>query len=102
QRKPEHWRNLTQDEIDKSVIRDAHQLIGKDVHVMKSSSFTERLNNLSNEIGGDIHVVEDSANAESESLIRQVALGTIDYTVADHPIARVNASYYPNIDVATK
>lgn len=101
QRKPENWQALTQDEIDRNIIRDAHQLIGKEVHVMKSSSFTERLNNLSHEIGGDIHIVEDSANAESESLIRQVALGTIDYTVADHPIAMVNANYYPNIDVNT-
>lgn len=102
QRKPDAWRNLTQDEINKRVIRDAHQLIGREVHVMKSSSFTERLKNLSHEIGGDIHIVEDSANAESESLIRQVALGTIEFTVADHPIALVNANYYPNIDVHTQ
>lgn len=101
QRKPENWKNLAQAEIDKTVIRDAHALIGKEVHVMKSSSFAERMKNLSHEIGGDVIVVEDSANAESESLIRQVALGNIDYTVADHPIALVNANYYPNIDVST-
>lgn len=101
QRKPENWRALTQSEIDKGVIRDAHALIGKEVHVMKSSSFAERMRNLSQEIGGDVMVVEDSANAESESLIRQVALGNIEYTVADHPIALVNANYYPNLDVST-
>ncbi len=102
QRKPEYWRSLTQDEIDKRVIRDAHQLIGKEIHVMKRSSFVERLQNLSGEVGGDIHIVEDSANAESESLIRQVALGNVEFTVADHLIAQVNANYYPNIDVSTK
>lgn len=101
QRKPENWKSLAQAEIDKNVIRDAHALIGKEVHVMKSSSFAERMKNLSHEVGGDVIVVEDSANAESESLIRQVALGNIDYTVADHPIALVNANYYPNIDVST-
>lgn len=101
QRKPENWRSLTQSEIDKSVIRDPHTLIGKEVHVMKSSSFAERMRNLSHEIGGDINIVEDSANAESESLIKQVALGNIEYTVADHPIAMVNANYYPNLDVST-
>lgn len=101
QRKPDNWKNLSQAEIDKGVIRDAHQLIGKEVHVMKSSSFAERMRNLSQEIGGDVMIVEDSANAESESLIKQVALGNIEYTVADHQIAMVNANYYPNLDVST-
>lgn len=101
QRKPENWNSLGQSEIDRNLIRDAHALIGKEVHVMKSSSFAERMHNLSQEIGGDVMIVEDSANAESESLIRQVALGNIDYTVADHPIALVNANYYPNLDVST-
>lgn len=102
QRKPDDWKTLQQSEIDKNVIRDPHALIGKEVHVMKSSSFAERMRNLSQEIGGDVIVVEDSANAESESLIKQVALGNIEYTVADHPIAMVNANYYPNLDVNTK
>lgn len=101
QQKPENWKDLPQAELDKRVVRDPHSLIGKEVHVMKSSSFAERLRNLSQEIGGDVVVVEDSANAESESLIKQVALGNIDYTVADHPIALVNANYYPNLDVST-
>lgn len=101
QRKPENWRDLTQAELDQAVIRDPHALVDKEVHVMKSSSFAERMKNLSQEIGGDISIVEDSANAESESLIRQVALGNIQYTVADHPIAMVNANYYPNLDVST-
>jgi membrane-bound lytic murein transglycosylase F len=30
-----------------------------------------------------------------------VAIGEIDYTIADHTIAQVNAAYYDNIDVAT-
>jgi membrane-bound lytic murein transglycosylase F len=101
QRKPDNWRTLSQPDIDKNVIRDVHALIGKEVHVMKSSSFAERMRHLSQEIGGDVIIVEDSANAESESLIRQVALGNIQYTVADHPIAMVNANYYPNLDVST-
>ncbi len=102
QRKPEDWRTLSQSEIDKTVIRDPHELMGKEVHVMKSSSFAERMKNLSQEIGGEVLIVEDSANAESESLIKQVALGNIEYTVTDHPIAMVNANYYPNLDVNTR
>lgn len=101
QRKPENWRSITRDQIDRKLIRSASELIGKEVHVMKSSSFAERMRNLSEEIGGDIIIREDSAGAESESLIKRVVNGEIDYTVADHPIAVVNAAYYPNIDVGT-
>lgn len=101
QRKPENWRTLSQDQINQRLIRNAADLIGKEVHVMKSSSFAERIKNLSNEIGGDILIREDSANAESESLIKRVVTGEIEYTVADHPIAMVNATYYPNLDVST-
>lgn len=101
QRKPENWRSLTHEQSEKKLIRNAADLIGKEVHVIKSSSFSERLKNLSEEVGGDIIIREDSADAESESLIKQVVQGEIDFTVADHPIAVVNAAYYPNIDVGT-
>jgi membrane-bound lytic murein transglycosylase F len=101
QRKPGNWRNLTREQAESKLIRNASDLIGKEVHVIKSSSFAERLKHLSDEIGGDIIIREDSAGAESESLIKRVVNGEIEYTVADHPIAVVNAAYYPNIDVGT-
>lgn len=101
QRKPDNWRSLTQDQIDKQVIRNVVNLIGKQVHVLPNSSYLQRLQNLSEEIGGDIEIKEDSVDSESESLIKAVALSQIDYTVADYQIARVNASYYPNLDVGT-
>jgi membrane-bound lytic murein transglycosylase F len=59
------------------------------------------LKHLSEEIGGDVVILPDTTASESESLIRKVAMGEIDYTVADHMIARVNASYYPNLDTNT-
>jgi membrane-bound lytic murein transglycosylase F len=101
QRKPTDWRSLSQDEIDKQVIRSVSSLIGKEIYVMPNSSYVQRLQNLSEEIGGDIIIKEDSLNSESESLIKAVALGQIEYTVADYQIAMVNAAYYPNLDVST-
>jgi membrane-bound lytic murein transglycosylase F len=68
---------------------------------MPNSSYLQRIKNLSEEIGGDILIQEDSLNSQSESLIRAVALEQIDYTVADYQIAVVNAAYYPNLDVST-
>lgn len=101
QRKPSNWRKLTRDAIDENLIRNPVDLVGKEVYVIKGTSFEQRLENLSEEIGGDILIKRDTLIAESESLIRKVALGEIDYTVSDHTMAQVNASYYPNLDVST-
>lgn len=81
-------------------IRDAKSLAGKTVHVMKHSSFQSRLEMLERELNIDILIEEDSANAESESLIVKVAKGEIDYTVADEVIASVNLTYYSNLDAS--
>ncbi len=101
QRKPTNWRQLTFDQINENLIRNPVELLGKEVHVIAGTSHAMRLENLSEELGGDIIIREDSINSESESLVRKVALGEIDYTVADHNLAYVNASYYPNLDVQT-
>lgn len=101
QKKPANWRMQPPDLVEKKLIRNPVQLIGKEVHVMKGSSFKERMVNLSSEIGGQIKIIEDSASAETESLIHDVATGEIKYTVTDQTIAMVNALYYPNLDIST-
>jgi membrane-bound lytic murein transglycosylase F len=77
QKKPANWRMQPTPLVEKRLIRNPIDLIGKEVHVLKGSSFSERMKNLSQEIGGDIQLKEDSATAETESLIRQVATGEI-------------------------
>lgn len=89
------------DSTSTDLIRLHADLIGKKVYVMKGSSFKDRLQRLSEEIGGQIIIVEDSAGAETESLIRQVAIGEIPYTVTDQTFAMVNASIYPELDINT-
>ncbi len=101
QRKPEGWKKLTERQLNDSLIRDLHELIGKEIHVLSGTSHAMRLENLSEEIGADLSIKEDSINTETESLIRRVATGEIDYTVANHMVAQVNSAYYENIDVAT-
>src|SRR5688572_20105629 len=101
QRKPDNWRRLTLEHVNENLIRNPVDLVGKEVHVIAGTSHATRLKNLSEELGGDIIIREDTINSESESLVRKVALGEIDYTVADHTLAHVNASYYPNLDVNT-
>ncbi|MEL7003561.1 MAG: transporter substrate-binding domain-containing protein [Bacteroidota bacterium] len=101
QRKPENWRKLTRDELEGRLIRNQVDLIGKQIHVRKKSAYIDRLYNLSDEIGGDILILEESDSLETEKLIKMVANGRIQLTVADESVARVNAAYYPNIDVKT-
>jgi membrane-bound lytic murein transglycosylase F len=101
QKKPANWRLQPPSVVEKKLIRNPVDLIGKEVYVMKGSSFSERMKNLSQEIGGDIDLKEDSASAETESLIHKVATGEIKYTVTDQTIAMVNALYYPNLDINT-
>ncbi|MEP2771206.1 MAG: transporter substrate-binding domain-containing protein [Fulvivirga sp.] len=101
QRKPENWTKMTRDQISKSLVRNQVELVGKEIHVRKSSSYVDRLHNLSHEIGGDIVIIEEEDSAETEELIKRVSLGEFKYTVADESVALVNAAYYPNIDVKT-
>ncbi|MEM7548754.1 MAG: transporter substrate-binding domain-containing protein [Bacteroidota bacterium] len=101
QRKPENWRDLKRHETESQLIRNAVDLIGKEVVVRRNSSFVDRLENLSDEVGGNILIAEDFDDVQTEDLIKKVANGEIKYTVADENIALVNAAYYPNIDVKT-
>ncbi|MFW5820269.1 MAG: transporter substrate-binding domain-containing protein [Bacteroidota bacterium] len=83
----------------KELIRNPLEISGKTVYVQQNSSHALRLQNLAEEIGKNINIVE--VPIETEQLIRMVSRGDIDYTVADEDIARVNNSYFPDLDVET-
>ena len=99
QRLPDQWRSMKRHQLEKSLIRNPLDLEGKEVHVHKSSAYAGRLANLAEEIGGTIEIIEE--DADTEALIKMVAKGEIDYTVADEDIAMVNATYHSAIDVRT-
>lgn len=101
QRKPDNWRKMQLHIIEQSLIRTPLELIDKEIHVRKSSAYVSRLQNLADEIGGDIHIKEQEADVETETIIKMVANGNIDYSVADEDIALVNARYYPILDIKT-
>ncbi len=101
QRKPEGWERMHPNAVDRMVIRNPVELSGRTVHVRYHSAHKDRMESLSNEIGGGIIVLEDSADLETEEIIRKVATGEIEYTVAEEDVALVNATYYPNLDVQT-
>lgn len=101
QRKPKNWRSMKHHEIEEVLVRNLLELEGKEVHVQKNSAYAARLANLEEEIGGKIQIIENTDGLNTEALIKKVAEGEIDFTVADEDVALVNATYYPIIDVRT-
>ncbi len=83
----------------KKALKDVTELIGKEVYT-KPGRHLERLTHLDEELGGGIliHVVkEDSITIED--MLTQVAKGEIDYAVCDNDVARLNRTYYPNLNI---
>ena len=83
----------------KEALGDVTQLIDKDIYV-SPGKYYDRLVHLDEELGGGIriHLVEaDSVSAED--LITWVAEGKIDYTVATDEVAKINRTYYPNLNI---
>lgn len=83
-----------------TLINDVTELIGKDVYVLRDSKYETRMNNLNRELGGGIHLkYADQDTLVVEDLIRMVSGGEIGYTVADEYIARINRTYFRNINI---
>lgn len=83
-----------------SILKDVTELIGKDIYVLKNSKYESRMENLNSEIGGGINIMHtDNDSLVVEDLIRMVSKGEIKYTVAENNVARVNHTYFRNIDI---
>jgi len=100
QRRPNNWEKLTTEQIEDSLIRNQLNLANKTIYVQKNTTYYRRLQNLSDEIGAEITIVEDSIYGV-EQLVGMVANGAIDYTVCDENVAKVNQTYFSNLDITT-
>lgn len=85
----------------KPLITDETQLIGKDIFVESESKYLARLKNLDSELGGGIHIHEVARDTLiTEDLVGMVSEGEIPLTVVDSDIARINKTYYRDLDVS--
>lgn len=99
----DHQVLIQQVEHPDSMLNDVTQLIGKKVTVLDGSRYHQRLVNLNMELGGGINIetiMNDTIVVED--LIRSVSNGEIDFTVADDDLARLNQTYFRNLDVQLK
>lgn len=81
-------------------IKDVTQLVGKDVYVEKDSKYQHRLQNLNDELGGgvNIHAINKDTLI-TEDLIAMVSEGKIPLTIVDSDIAKLNKTYYNDLDI---
>ena len=90
---------LVQPKSDNPVT-DVTELIGRDVYVPADSKYQYRLENLNKELGGGINIHPVSRDTLiMDDMIAMVASGEIPMTVVDSDIARLNRTYYPNLDI---
>lgn len=99
QKKPDNWRSLPWGKLKKALVHDPIDLLGDTISVREMSSYNERIYNLSEELGGTIHVNILPGEMATDEIIEKVVEGKIKYTLADNNIASVMATYYPILDV---
>lgn len=82
-------------------VTDVTELVGREIYVEKDSKYLRRMQNLNDEIGGGIIIHEvDADTLITEDLLRMVSDGKIPMTVVDSDIARLNKTYYPDLDIS--
>lgn len=92
---------LVQRQKRQTLVKDVTELIGKKVTVQNGTKYYQRLENLNAELGGGIEI--DTHIGDSlivEDLIEMVSKGDIDYTLSDEYLAKVNRTYFRNINIA--
>ena len=81
------------------ALTNVTKLIDKDIYA-KPGKHLERLMNLDKELGGGIRIHEVTNDSISiEDLLMQVSNGTIDYAISDNDLARLNKTYYSNLNI---
>lgn len=86
---------------DSTLIHQETELVGKDIYVPTGSKYQFRLENLNEELGGGIriHTLEGDT-LMAEDLIAMVSDGRIPLTVVDSDIAKINKTYYRDLDIS--
>ncbi len=100
QRKPEKLANISAKALDDTLIRTWEELEGHEIYVHEYSSFHQNLKSRLAKDSIGVELIEASGNIDTEQLIRLVAEGQIDLTVADENVALLNQTYYPELDVS--
>lgn len=102
QRKPDGYKKMSKKAVAKKQINTLEELKGKTIHVWRNSTYYTQLITLNQRFNLELALVPTDGNLITAELIRMVSEGEIDYTIADENIAKIDADYYPNIDISMK
>ena len=78
---------LPEIDIQARLVTRAAQLAGRTVNLPQESAYRRTLIELSDEISGDIHVVEMGDKIQDEALAQKVARGEVQFTVMQKNLA---------------
>ena len=81
-------------------VRHPGELAGERVYPPRSAEYVDRLAEIYDEEGETVEIIEVEAALSSEPLIREVARGSIRFTVAPANIAELKEDYFENITAA--
>ncbi|MDE6692618.1 MAG: transglycosylase SLT domain-containing protein [Muribaculaceae bacterium] len=83
-----------------TVVVDVNQLAGRVVYVEKDSKGAKALEQLNSQMGDSIIIRPvDPDSIATEDMLESVAHGDIHLAVVDHKTARLNKSYFPELNI---
>jgi membrane-bound lytic murein transglycosylase F len=85
-------------DIPARIITAPAQLAGKRVDLPEKSPYTRTLVELSDEISGEIHVVE-LGEVQDEALAQKIARGEVEFTVMQSNLAALKEAEFSNLKV---
>ena len=86
-------------DIEARLISRPAQLSGRTVNLPEKSEYKRTLVELSDEISGEIHVVEVGGKIQDEALAQKVARGEVQFTVMQSNIADLKEAEFKNLRV---
>ncbi|HEU4597061.1 MAG TPA: transporter substrate-binding domain-containing protein [Pyrinomonadaceae bacterium] len=90
---------LPEVDIEARLVSNPAQLAGKTVNLPERSAYKRTLVELSDDISGDIHVVEMGGKIQDEALAQKVARGEVRFTVMQGNLATLKEAEYKNLKV---
>jgi membrane-bound lytic murein transglycosylase F len=90
---------LPEIDIQARLVTRAAQLSGRTVSLPEKSAYRPTLIELSDEISGDIHVVEMGEKIQDETLAQKVARGEVEFTVMQKNLADLKEAEFKNLKV---
>lgn len=101
QKMPWNWHSLKLHQIEKLLISDPFELVGKPIYVRENSAHYHRLKNLEEEIGEQLNIVEIPGFMTAYEIMEKVNNGEYEYAIVDENQAKINQSEFPDLDIST-